>query len=119
MTDRHVRPFAEWLQEQRSGQAHIECSDALNELVEAVQATGKQGTVTLTVKVKPAGKGDHGTVLVADTVTVKLPQAERGEAIFFADDDHNLVRHNPAQQQLPLREVPKPGEAKNAEAAAK
>lgn len=104
--DRRSRPFAEWLQEQRAGQSHSELSDALNELVEAVADTGKVGTLTLQVKVKPAGRGER-TVLVADTITVKKPVAERAEVVFFVDGDHNLTRHNPDQQTLPLREVPK------------
>lgn len=105
--DRQVRPFADWLRDQRNGRTHDELSDALNELVEAVQEHGKAGSITFIVKVKPAGRGDHGTVLVSDDVRLKAPTGERPETVFFADDDHNLVRHNPAQPSLPLREVPR------------
>lgn len=104
--DRHVRPFAEWLHEQRNGHTHNELSEAFNTLIEAVQETGKVGTLTFSVKVKPAGHGDHSTVVVADDITTKMPKGERPEAIFFVDDQHNLQRHNPAQMTMPLREVP-------------
>jgi hypothetical protein len=103
--DRHVRPFAEWLHEQRNGHTHNELSDAFNDLIEAVQETGKVGSITFTVKIKPAGHGDHSTVVVSDDINVKLPKGERPEAIFFVDDDHNLQRHNPAQPKLPLKEI--------------
>lgn len=106
--DRQIRPFADWLRDQRNGRTHDDLSDALNELVEAVQEHGKSGTLTFVVKVKPAGRGDHGTVLVSDDVKLKAPVGDRPETVFFADNDHNLVRHNPAQPSLPLREVSRP-----------
>lgn len=108
--ERHIRPFSDWLREQRGGDAHDELSAALNELVESVSETGKVGSLTFTLKVKPAGKGDHGTVIVSDATTLKKPQPERGEALFFITDDANLVRHNPRQEELPLREVPRPAD---------
>lgn len=114
-TERHARPFAEFLREQRSGTTHDELSQGLNDLLEAVSETGKAGQITLTVKVKPAAKGNHSMVSVADTVAVKLPQGERGEAIFFIDDDFNLTRDNPNQPSLPLREVPKAGKDRAAD----
>lgn len=112
-SDKQVRPFADFLVEQRSGRTHTELGEALNELVEAVADTGKSGTLTLTLKVKPAGKAE-GMVTIVDDVIVKPPKGERGEAIYFIDANHNLTRHNPAQQTLPLREVPAP-EAPTAE----
>jgi hypothetical protein len=114
MQDRHARPFAEFLREQRSGTTHDELSQGLNALLESVSDTGKGGSLTLTIKVKPAGKGDHHMVVVSDTVAIKMPEGERGEAIFFVDDDFNLTRDNPRQPSLPLREVPRAGKDKAA-----
>ncbi len=108
MTEPLIRPFSDWLRDQRGGDAHAELSEALNELVESVAETGKGGQLTFVVKAKPAGKGDHGTVVVSDTTTLKKPQPERGEAIFFVTDNSNLTRYNPRQQELPLREGPRP-----------
>lgn len=103
--ERHVRPFAEFLQEQRKGAAHAEVSEALNELVAAVVEHRKGGELTFKVSVKPAGKGTGNVVEVVDKVSVKLPEAERGGAIFFADANANLSRSNPDQPELPLRAV--------------
>lgn len=104
---RHARPFAEWLHEQRNGHAAVELSEALNELIEAVAEYGKGGSLTFTVKVSPASKGDVVSVLVTDTITVKAPEGERPQSVFFVDSDANLTRQNPMSPSLPLREVPR------------
>jgi hypothetical protein len=79
----------------------------LNALVDAVNTFHKSGELKLTIKIKPATRGD-GMVVVIDDVSVSLPKAERPEVIYFIDRDANLSRANPAQAQLPLREVPAP-----------
>lgn len=100
-----VRLFADWLTEQRNGLLHAELSDALNELVAAVNLTGKGGAVVLKVSVKPAAKVS-GAVVVTDDVLLKKPAGDRGDALYFVTKDNNLSRENPAQPRLPLREVP-------------
>lgn len=105
-TDRQIRPFADFLQEVAAGMTHTDLSDALNDLVIAVAATGKVGSLTYTVKVKPAGRNAGATVLVTDEIRVKAPEGDRPESVFFVDGDGNLSRHNPAQERLPLREIP-------------
>ena len=106
--ERHVRPFAEFLHEQRGGAAAVEVSERFNELVAAVMEHGKGGELILKIAVKPAGKGAGNVVTVTDTCTTKLPEADRPTAIFFADDDGNLSRSNPNQPELPLRAVADP-----------
>lgn len=106
--ERQTRPFADFLAEQRDGKAHAEITNLFNELIEAVQAHSKAGSLTLQIRVKPAGRGSEDTVFVSDEVSIKKPKGERPEAIFFVDDSHNLQRNNPRQERLPLREVPKP-----------
>ncbi len=44
--DRHVRPFAEWLLEQRDGYCANELADGLNELVTAEAVTAKFNRVS-------------------------------------------------------------------------
>jgi hypothetical protein len=102
-----VRPFAAFLQELNNGESHGELSSALVALVEAVQSAGKSGTLTFTLKVKPAGRGG-ATVMITDEIKVKSPEPARAETVWFIDDNGNCVRHNPAQPQLPLREVERP-----------
>lgn len=110
MPDQQIRPFGVFLRELNDGETHDELSVALVELVEAVKACGKQGTLTFALKVAPAGRGS-ATVMVTDKITVKAPEAARAESVWFIDDNGNPVRHNPDQQKLPLREVPRPAVA--------
>lgn len=113
--ERHVRPFAEFLQQQARGKTHDELSEGLHNLLRAVMETGKGGRVALVIDVKPLGKGDERQVIVTDNVSVKMPAAKRAESFFFVDDDGNLTRTDPRQPELPLREV---GRADVAEAKA-
>jgi hypothetical protein len=101
---RDVRPFVEFLHEQRRGATHVELSEALNKVTEAVVEHGKVGSITLTVKVKPGG---DGMVIVEDEIKAKAPEPGRAANIYYVDDDANLQREDPRQQRLPLREVGK------------
>lgn len=98
------RPFADVLRELSGGQTIVECGDRLAELVEAVAETGKAGSLTLKINVKPNGK-DGNAVEVSDSVTLKKPEPERGKSFFFTDAGGSLVRNDPRQDDLPLREV--------------
>lgn len=100
-----VRPFTDFLRDQRGGETLEELSDKLNELVAAVQSTGKKGKLVLTVEVEPV-KGTGGQVVVSDDVVCKKPELTRGATIFFATPENNLSRRDPRQADLPgLRTV--------------
>lgn len=98
-----VRPFADVLQEINGGRAAGAASQQLHDLIAAVRETGKGGSITLQIGVKPAAKGNGSTVLVAAVVKAKTPQPEVAASVFFVTDDDNLSRENPEQPQLPLR----------------
>lgn len=98
-----ARPFYDFLREHRNGVTHDELADALNELVAAVNEEGKAGTLTFTVSIKPMGKSD-GLEVSAD-IKVKPPKKTAGVSIFFSTPDNNLVRQDPRQQSMELREV--------------
>lgn len=98
-------PFASVLQQLRGGGSHGELSDALNELVRAVIATGKVGQLTFTVKVAPNGEE---AVLMHDTIKVTIPQATKATTLFFADEAGTLTRKHPRQMEIgdgPLRDA--------------
>lgn len=97
------RPFYDFLREHRNGVTHDELADALNELVTAVNEEGKAGTLTFTVNIKPMGKSD-GLEVSAD-IKVKPPKKTAGVSIFFSTPDNNLVRQDPRQQSMELREI--------------
>ncbi len=101
-----VRPFADVLMEMSRGSSHRELSLALRNLVEAVEETGKKGSVTYRLTV--TRMKDGRTLAVSDEIAVKLPEHDRPGSIFWADDEHNLTRNDPTQQPLftHIREVP-------------
>lgn len=98
-----ARPFMDFLREHRNGVTHDELSDALQELVAAVAEEGKSGSMTFTINIKPMGKSDG--LEVSAEVKVKPPKTTPGVSIFFASPDNNLVRQDPRQQSMELREV--------------
>lgn len=98
-----ARPFDAFLREQRRGGVIFDAGVALQELVTAVEATGKAGSLTLKLSLKPDSK--YGTAVeVKDEITVKVPVADKPSSLFYMDGSHNLVRHDPAQQTIPMQE---------------
>lgn len=91
--------FAAFLVQHARGRTERDLSNKLRDLVKAVQETGKPGSLTLTIKIKPEPNADSAMV-VADTITVKAPVFDRAESIFFADEKHHLVRTHPRQHTL-------------------
>lgn len=98
------RPFMDFLREHRNGSTHDELSDALRDLVAAVGEEGKAGKLTFTVNIKPAGR-DSGALEVGTEIKLLPPKASPGVSIFFASAENNLVRQDPRQQALELREI--------------
>jgi hypothetical protein len=94
----------DFLREHRNGASHDELSDALQELVAAVTEEGKAGTLTLKITVKPANAG-QGALLVVDEIKTAPPKTTKSGSIFFASPDNNLVREDPRQPKLDLREI--------------
>lgn len=104
MPDNQTRPFAAFLQEQRGGEAHAEASALLQDLILAATATGKTGSLTVQIKVKPSKAGGR-TVTITDVVKATIPEHDREISVFYVDDDGNLHRNDPRQQTLPLAAV--------------
>lgn len=100
--ERQIKPFADWLALQRKGTLAGELATGLADLNRAVLDTGKPGTITLVIKVKPTG--DDVSVSVTDEVKVKLPEHDRGQSIFFVDDHGNPHR---SQQVLEAPDHPR------------
>lgn len=93
------RDFAVFLMEHARGRSHDELSAALRALVLAVSETGKPGSLTYSVKIKPQAKVE-GAVLIADSIKSSLPEFDRPESIFFATDQGDLTRTDPRQSAL-------------------
>jgi hypothetical protein len=95
--ERQIKPFVEWLEKHKKGEVDTELTHELRELISAVQDTGKAGVLTLKLTVKR--KSDH-QVTVLEDITVKTPVHDRAEAIYFLDQNLNLLRSDPRQGVL-------------------
>jgi len=92
-----ITPFVEWLEQYKKGETNGELTHELRTLIEAVQETGKPGTITLTLKVSRKGERQ---VNVVEDVKVKTPVHSRSETIYFVDQHLNLQRNDPRQGVL-------------------
>ncbi len=97
--------FPETILQLNNGAAVAELSAALEKVLAAVRESGKPGSITFIVTVKPASKGVTSVVMVESQIKTKLPEPERGMTVFYLTEDNRLVRNDPRQQQLPLRVV--------------
>ena len=89
----------------RLGQGYLidDLAEALATVAAEVVATGKDGQVTVTLKVSTRQAGDE-MVAISDTISRKPPaRAPRGAFMFALDGE--LYHQDPRQTQLPFRAV--------------
>ncbi len=91
------KPFTDTLMALRFGTLSDDLTEELNRLTSRCADTGKAGSLTLILKLKP-GKG--GQIEVSDEIKTKLPQDEKGSSIMFATPEGNLQREDPRQLQI-------------------
>lgn len=108
-----VRPFAAVLQDIEHGTLADQLAIDVQQLVKAVRDLGRKGTLTLKVEVAPR-KGGNALNVTARR-DLKLPQEEPVESVFFTDKSGNLLRDDPRQMALPLRQVERPAPAADTE----
>lgn len=100
--DESFTDFSETVAGIGGGMLNEKLSERLNEVTRKARETGKGGSVTLTLKVKPAGQ--IGTMVQIDgKVTAKVPEPDLPGAIMYAKDDGTLHVDDP--RQLKLRTV--------------
>lgn len=97
-----ARQFADVVRDLDGGNTYDELTAALAEVVSGVMATRKAGELSLKLTIRPNGEN---SVSIVDDVKVKVPAPPRGQNIFFATEDGALVRNDPRQKTLPLRDV--------------
>lgn len=109
-----MMPFIDIVRQTRKGAISEALNEALAQVNEAVNVTGKAGSVTLTLQVKPQKGSRVGAtnqpVSLNFKVKTKLPEEELPEGIFFLTGDNDLVRNDPDQLQL-FRDVTGEGAA--------
>lgn len=79
--------------------------DRFSALVRAVVDTGKAGSITLKVTVRPS---TAGAMAVKPEVRVTMPKGLPAEALLWPTPEGNLVSDDPRQEKLELRRVEAP-----------
>lgn len=98
MKEQQPSEFAAVLMQHAKGTAHDKATKLLSEAVDAVRQTGKNASVTVTLKLS-AVKNNPNVVAIEDAVTAKVPEEKRG-SMWFSDDSGGLHRNDPAQYDL-------------------
>lgn len=96
------RPFTDVLGELENGYLLKEITSKVYEIVRAVRETRKPGALKLAVKISPTGRG---SVELDAKVDATIPDHDRPTTTFFMSPDGTLLRNDPNQPRLPLREV--------------
>jgi len=92
------KPFNDTLVQLRYGTLHDELTDELNQLTDDVTRTGKTGSLTLTIKLKPTN--NSGQIEIIDNIKVVTPKETKGTTIMFATPENNLSRDDPKQLSI-------------------
>lgn len=85
------------------GQEDMEMYAALREVVQAVEATQKKGTLTIKVVVGPAQVGGENVLQIAVDHTAQVPRFAPETVLLYSDADGSLSRNDPRQTVLPFR----------------
>lgn len=73
---------------------HAELSEKLQALTTAVRETGKKGTLGITITVG-LFDGDPDRIVIGDKITMRMPEHDRKDSIFFPTQSGQLSRTDP------------------------
>jgi len=82
------------------GATVADLNNRMADVVAAVRATAKSGSLTLVIKVTPGQKGNADMVFVDADIKVKLPAEPQGSTLFFTTEDNRLTRKDERQHDL-------------------
>ncbi|MYT24601.1 hypothetical protein GTW69_30710 [Streptomyces sp. SID7760] len=109
MTDQHTETadIAVWLASHLNGRTAEELGIEFHQLLEAVRAHGKKGSLTITIVVEPPANGvDSAPMPIGVESAVKAPKPTPVKSLYFLDNDGNPVREDPRQMQIDFRPAP-------------
>ncbi|HGF9376291.1 TPA: hypothetical protein ACNIDW_001669 [Acinetobacter nosocomialis] len=98
--------FCQTLGNLQHGDTLQQLDDLLSEALQASNDTGKVSKVSVTLTIKPNGRG---TYKIMDDVKSTLPKFDKEPTVLFTDGDQQLVREDPRQQKLKLEQVSESG----------
>lgn len=80
------------------GEFVLDIEQACQGVVQSVQETGKQGSITLTITFRPDAQ--LGAIRVGGKLAVRAPQKAVREALFFPTPEGNLSRYDAKQRDM-------------------
>lgn len=96
------KPFTDILGEIENGQFLRELTAHVYEIVRATQETRKPGALKLAIRISPTGRG---SVEIDAKMDATVPEHDRPSTTFFVTHDGTMMRNDPNQPRLPLREI--------------
>lgn len=94
-----MKPITDVMREIRKGRIVDKASEMLADVVHAVDETGKAGSITIKLTVKPE-KGGGSQKTISAKLTATKPEEDLPEAIFFSDTEGTLHRNDPDQREM-------------------
>lgn len=94
-----ARPFTDILSDIRNGRIVAKATEQMQVLTKEVMRTQRPGSIDLKIVIKPHDQ-DDGTVVLVPKLTVKMPQGDLPEGLFFTDADGSLLRDDPNKRPL-------------------
>ncbi len=91
--------FTDFLTRHRAGGLLDRCGAEMARVIAGVHQTGKTGSLTVKLVVKPAPRGG-GAVYVVDDVKTKAPEVEAEASFWFASESGKLSVDHPDQRTL-------------------
>lgn len=90
------------LRDMGEGRTQYDLFDALARVAAACMATGKKGTVTLKIGLKPE-RTESGAIRLefSGAVTSTEPRPSRLTTLYYVKDDGKLSHHDPRQPSIP------------------
>lgn len=86
------------------GKTVIDASRELQQVIDAIIATNKKGSITIKLEISPSGwkegTGRANQVDIDPDITSKVPRHDQGKSIFFVTEDNKLTRDDPEQEAL-------------------
>lgn len=103
--------FAKTLDILGHGVVRDEIDEKLTECLEATQETGKPSSITVKLMIKPNGSGIYK---ITEDIKASVPKFSREPSVVFTDKSNQLVREDPRQQSLELKQMDKKPDASQA-----
>lgn len=98
-------PFSEQVAYLAKGTLNEEATEELAELIKAVRLTGKKGSITVKLEVSMLDKSSEDAMRISGDVTSKKPTPDTPVTVMFSTGDGDLLRDDPEQMALNLRQV--------------